>query len=33
MKDVNNHMTKRTKDKDNKKELFDYNWLDEENNE
>lgn len=33
MKDVSNHMTKRTKDKDNKKELFDYNWLDEENNE
>ena len=32
MKDVSNHITKRTKEKDPKKELFDYNWLDEENN-
>ena len=32
MKEVNNHITKRTKDKESKKELFDYNWLDEENN-
>lgn len=32
MKDVNDHITKRTKEKDAKKELFDYNWLDDENN-
>lgn len=32
MKDISNHITKRTKEKDSKKELFDYNWLDEENN-
>lgn len=33
MKDVDNHIIKRTKDKSEKKDLFDYNWLDEENNE
>lgn len=32
MKEVNNHLTKRTKSKEENKELFDYNWLDEENN-
>lgn len=31
MVDVNNHLAKRTKEKENKKELFDYNWLDDEN--
>ena len=33
MKEVNNHLTKRANSKENNKELFDYNWLDEENNE
>lgn len=33
IKDVDDHITKRTKDKSEKKDLFDYNWLDEENNE
>lgn len=33
MEDVNAHITKRNKDKESKKDLFDYNWLDEENNE
>lgn len=32
MKEVNNHMKKRTKENESKKELFDYNWLDDENN-
>lgn len=32
MKDVNDHMKKRNKENDSKKELFDYNWLDDENN-
>ena len=32
MKEVNNHLTKRVKSKEDNKELFDYNWLDEENN-
>lgn len=30
--DVNNHITKRNKEKEVKKELFDYNWLEDENN-
>lgn len=33
IKDVDNHVTNRVKGKSEKKDLFDYNWLDEENNE
>lgn len=32
MKDVQNHLNKRTKENEKKKELFDYNWLEDENN-
>lgn len=32
MNEVNNHLKKRNKEAEEKKELFDYNWLDDENN-